>query len=124
MDPPTSSSQRARTGPPSASTSRTGRGRPDPQQIGTLDDSAPTTGAMLSHYVGQDHETLLRTDQEARTKGRTGRDAHPCHEDRREPVRSRRSRAFNQDRGRSQAPRGLIPILMLLANSGCLTEVA
>jgi hypothetical protein len=53
-----------------------------------------------------------------------GRVAHPCHEDRREPVRGRRSRAFSQDRRRPQAPRGLIPILMLLANSGCLTEVA
>ena len=45
-------------------------------------------------------------------------------QDRREPVRGRRSRAFSQDRRRSQAPRGLIPILMLLTNSGCLIEVA
>jgi hypothetical protein len=78
----------------------------------------------LSHSVGQNHETLLRTDQEARTKDRTGRDAHPCHQDRRKPVRSRRSRAFSQDRWRPQAPRGLIPILILLENSGRLTEVA
>jgi len=58
-------------------------------------------------------KTLLHTDQEARTKVRTGSDAHPCHEDRREPVRGRRSRAFSQDRRRTQAPRGLISILML-----------
>jgi len=124
MVPPTSSSQRARTGPPSASTSRTGRGRLNPQKMGTPIDSAPTTGALLSHSAGQDHETLLHTDQEARTKGRTGRDAHPCHEDRREPVRCRRSRAFSQDRRRPQAPRGLISILMLLSNSSYLTEGA
>ena len=80
--------------------------------------------AVVALEVGRDHETLLRTDQEARTKGRTGRDAHPCHEDRREPVRGRRSRAFSQDRWRSQAPRGLIPIQMPLGNSSCLTEGA
>jgi hypothetical protein len=67
----------------------------------------------LSHSAGQNHETLLHTDQEARTKCWTGRDAHPCHEDRGEPVRSRRSRAFSQNRRRAQAPRGLISILML-----------
>jgi hypothetical protein len=124
MVPPTSSFQRARTGPPSASTSRTGRGRLNPQQLGTPTDSAPATGALLSHSAGQDHETLLRTDQEARTKGRTGRDAHPCHQDRRKPVRGRRSRAFSQDRRRPQALRGLIPTLTLLAISGRLLDVA
>jgi hypothetical protein len=51
------------------------------------------------------------------------RRAHPCHEDRHEPVRGRRSPAFSQDRRRTQAPRGLIPIQMPLGNSSCLTEV-
>jgi hypothetical protein len=63
----------------------------------------------------ENHETLLRTDQEARAKGRTGRDAHPCHEDRRKPVCGRRSRAFSQDGRHPQAPLGLIPTLMCIA---------
>ena len=65
------------------------------------------------------HETLFPTDYEARAPARiarqsaTGRDANPYHEDGREPVRGQRFRAFSQDRRRTQAQRGLIPILML-----------
>ena len=70
---------------------------------------------------GKYRETLFPTDYEARALARIdrqsaiGRVARPCHEDRREPVCGRRSRAFSQDRRRTQAPRGLIPILMCMA---------
>jgi len=111
MVPPTSSFQRARTGPPSASTSRTGRGGLTHKQLGTPTDSAPATGALLSHSAGQDHETLLRTDQEPARKA--GLAAMPTRVIKTGATGPWRDRAFSQTVRRPQALRGFDPTLTL-----------